>query len=155
MLISSQKYECEMRACPSPRVYLQSKQKKKSGREYRGSNFYYLRKPCQPTWGLDIDLIAFHSTAEQCLAVHNMLSKLIFNFISRKSICYINNSTYYYFPGHRLILGSRRRWMGQSWAAEDSHEVVRRLPEKFCRSMFCCGYKNNVFLYNNSSFELS
>lgn len=30
MLISSQKYECEMRACPSPGVYLQSKQKKKN-----------------------------------------------------------------------------------------------------------------------------
>lgn len=39
--------------------------------------------------------------------------------------------------------------MGQPGAAEDAHEAAGGVLEKFCRSMFCCGYKNtNAFFYS-------
>lgn len=36
-------------------------------------------------YGLHVDVIAFYCTAEQCLAVHGMLTKLIFNSIVKKA----------------------------------------------------------------------
>lgn len=83
MLISAQKYEYEMRDCPSPKVYLQSKQKKVCEGKQRLR--LSLLKEKLPVCLKTVDLIAFHSTAEEDLAAHSMPSKLIFNLIGRKS----------------------------------------------------------------------